>query len=101
MKQSLIHLAHELGLDGKVRFFDPLSVREIARDFGQRLGKTPIFSGEESTTALLSNAADSHKLFGLPTVTANQMMDWVANWITGGGRLLNKPTHFEARDGKY
>jgi glycosyltransferase involved in cell wall biosynthesis len=30
MKQSLIKLAHELGLDGKVRFFDPLSVRQIA-----------------------------------------------------------------------
>ena len=80
---------------------EKLSVREIAREFGQRFGKTPIFLGEESPTALLSNAADSHKLFGLPTVTASQMMDWVAHWITSGGRLLNRPTHFEARDGKY
>jgi nucleoside-diphosphate-sugar epimerase len=80
---------------------EKLPVREIAREFGQRFGKTPIFSGEESATALLSNAADAHQLFGRPTVTASQMMDWVAHWITSGGRLLNKPTHFEARDGKF
>ena len=67
----------------------------------ERFGKTPIFSGEESATALLNNAAESHRLFGRPTVTASQMMDWVAHWIASGGRLLNKPTHFEARDGKF
>jgi len=80
---------------------EKLSVREIAREFGQRFGKTASFSGEEGATALLSNAADAHQLFGRPTVTASQMMDWVAQWITSGGRLLNKPTHFEARDGKF
>jgi nucleoside-diphosphate-sugar epimerase len=80
---------------------EKLSVREIAREFGQRFGKAPVFSQEESQTALLNNAAEAHRLFGLPQVTANQMMDWVAHWISSGGRLLNKPTHFEARDGRY
>ena len=80
---------------------EKLSVREIARDFGQRFGKAPIFSGEESATALLNNGAEAHKLFGRPTVTAGELMDWVAHWITTGSRLLNKPTHFEARDGKF
>jgi nucleoside-diphosphate-sugar epimerase len=80
---------------------EKLSVREIARDFGERFGRAPIFSEEETATALLSNAAESHRLFGRPSVTASQLMDWVAHWIASGGRLLNKPTHYEARDGKY
>jgi nucleoside-diphosphate-sugar epimerase len=80
---------------------EKLSVREIASEFGRRFGKAPAFSGEESHTALLSDAAESHRLFGLPQVTVTQMMAWVADWISSGGRLLNKPTHFEARDGRF
>ncbi len=80
---------------------EKLSVREIAREFGRRFGKAPIFSGEESHTALLSNAAEAHRLFGPPKVAASQMMEWVAQWISSGGRLLNKPTHFQARDGRF
>ena len=26
---------------------------------------------------------------------------WTAHWIKRGGRSLNKPTHFEVRDGAY
>jgi len=80
---------------------EKLSVREIAREFGRRFGKSPSFSGEESPTALLNNATESHRLFGYPKVTAAQMIDWVAHWIPSGGRLLNKPTHFQTRDGKF
>jgi nucleoside-diphosphate-sugar epimerase len=80
---------------------EKLSVREIAREFGRRFGKPPVLSGEESNTALLNNAAESHRLFGLPRVTATEMMESVGHWISSGGRLLNKPTHFEARDGRF
>ena len=41
------------------------------------------------------------RLFGYPTVTLEQMIHWVAQWIRQGGRLLNKPTHYEARSGRY
>jgi hypothetical protein len=30
-----------------------------------------------------------------------QVMKWIADWIRQGGASLNKPTHFEARDGIY
>jgi nucleoside-diphosphate-sugar epimerase len=80
---------------------EKLSVRELATEFGRRFGKAAIFSGEESPTALLNNGVQAHRLLGLPNVTASQLMDWVAHWIKQGGRLLNKPTHFEARDGKF
>jgi hypothetical protein len=76
-------------------------VRWIAEEFGKRFGITPVFSGQESDRALLSNAAKCQKLFGPPEVTPSQMIDWIADWISRGGELLNKPTHFEAQDGKF
>lgn len=80
---------------------EKLSVRELAHEFGRRFGKPPVFSGEESATALLNDASEAHRIFGYPKITAGQMIHWVANWISGGGRLLNKPTHFQTRDGNF
>jgi nucleoside-diphosphate-sugar epimerase len=80
---------------------ETLSVRWIAQEFGKRFNVKPILAGQESDRALLSNASKAHALFGKPSVTPAQMMDWIAQWITTGGKLLNKPTHFEAQDGKF
>ena len=80
---------------------ETLSVRFIAEEFGRRFNVQPIFSSEETPTALLSNAAKAHQIFGCPTVTSTQMIDWTADWISSGGPRLNKPTHFEVRDGKF
>jgi nucleoside-diphosphate-sugar epimerase len=80
---------------------ETLSTRWIAEEFGKHFGCDPIFSGEESATALLNNAAKSHRLFGYPTVTPEEMMEWVAHWIANGKPMLGKPTHFQTRDGKF
>ncbi|MFN0102952.1 MAG: NAD-dependent epimerase/dehydratase family protein [Bryobacteraceae bacterium] len=80
---------------------ETLSVRRIAETIGGHLGVSPEFTGAESTDALLSNAQRCHRLFGYPTVTPDEMMEWTARWIGMGGATLNKPTHFEARDGKF
>jgi nucleoside-diphosphate-sugar epimerase len=80
---------------------ETLPVRYIAEEFGKRFGLDPVFSGEESDSALLNNAAKSHRLFGYPTVTPAELMDWVAEWIARDMPRLNKPTHFEVRDGKF
>ena len=80
---------------------ETLSVRYIAEEFGRRFNLQPVFLSEELPTALLSNAAKAHQLFGYPTVTALEMIDWIAGWISLGGSRLNKPTHFEVRDGKF
>jgi hypothetical protein len=29
------------------------------------------------------------------------LLAWVAGWLRQGGATLNKPTHFEARDGRF
>lgn len=78
-----------------------LSVRQIALEFGKLFGKTPKFSGEEASTALLSNACLSHSLFGKPMVSPAKIIQWISNWMKHENRLLNKQTHFEVRDGKY
>jgi len=80
---------------------ETLSVRALAEEFGRRFGLKPVFSGEESGTALLSNAGKAQELFGHPTVSAEQAIDWVADWISHGGPRFNKPTHFATRDGRF
>jgi hypothetical protein len=67
-----------------------LSVRYIAEQFGKEFGIQPVLTGQESSTALLNNSARSVELFGYPTVGPLQMMNWIADWIPNGGRLLNK-----------
>lgn len=78
-----------------------LSVRQIAEEFGERWHKPVRFEGVESETALLSNAERAYQLFGLPRVSAGQMMTWITDWIDRGGETFRKPTHFEERAGHF
>lgn len=81
---------------------ETLSVREIALEFGKRFAIEPSFApASEGTSALLNNAAKARGLFGAPDVETAQLIDWVSDWIRNGGTMLNKPTHFQARDGKF
>lgn len=78
-----------------------VSIRELASQFGQILGKQPILTGREASTALLSDSSRMRKLLGEPQVSLDQMIEWTAEWITHGGRILDKPTHYESRDGRF
>jgi nucleoside-diphosphate-sugar epimerase len=78
-----------------------LSVREVAKQYGELMGKEPIIEGKESPDALLSNGSLGYKLYGKPKVTARQMMEWIADWVSRGGESIGKPTHFETRNGKF
>lgn len=80
---------------------ETLSVRWLAQEFGKRMEKEPVFSGEESKTALLSNASRSVDLFGEPRVSVKEMIDWTADWVMNDRETLNKPTHFQQREGKF
>jgi nucleoside-diphosphate-sugar epimerase len=77
------------------------SVRYIAGQFARIFGKDVTFTNEEGPIALLSNASKAARLFGYPTVPLLRMIEWVAHWIDKGGASLDKPTHFEVRDGKF
>src|SRR5439155_1303514 len=78
-----------------------LSVRHTAEEFGRRFDVKPVFENRESDTAILSNAARAQALFGAPSISADRLIEWTAHWISKGGALLNKPTHFEVQDGKF
>ena len=81
---------------------ETLAVREVAMEFGRYFGVEPIFlSDGDGCTALLSDASHARALFGCPTVTPAEVIGWIADWIRQGGATLNKPTHFQTRDGKF
>ena len=80
---------------------ETLSVRGLAEDFGQRLGRDPVFVGGEAPTAWLANTAQAQRLFGAPLVPLSAMMGWVADWAARRRPSLGKPTKFEIRDGRY
>ena len=80
---------------------EKVSIRRVAQQFGEIFGVEPIFAGAEAPTALLSNAAECARLFGRPETPLEQMIRWVARWVEIGGRSLDKPTHYEQRDGRF
>jgi len=80
---------------------ETLSIRDLALAFGERLAKTPRFSGIESPDAWLVNTAQASTLFGYPRVPVSRVVDWVADWVARDMPSLGKPTHFETRDGQY
>jgi nucleoside-diphosphate-sugar epimerase len=80
---------------------ETLRVCWIAERFGELFDIKPRFQGQEVEAALLSDSSLCCRLLGLPSVTANQLIRWQAEWIRAGLPMLGKPTHFEVRDGVF
>lgn len=78
-----------------------LSVRRVAEEFGTHFGKPAQCLRREAPDAFLSNGQLGHQRFGYPRVGPKQLMAWIADWVRRGGASLDKPTHFEVRDGKF
>lgn len=80
---------------------ETIPLRYLVEEFGKRFGIEPRITGTEAETALLNNAAKAFGEFGYPAVPLATMIDRVAAWIESGGPSLDKPTHFQARDGRF
>jgi nucleoside-diphosphate-sugar epimerase len=80
---------------------ETLRVRRIAERFGEIFGIAPRFEGSEAATALLSDSSLCGRLLGQPTMGAEEMIAMTAEWIRSGGATLDKPTHFEVRNGAF
>ena len=80
---------------------ETLSCRRVCERFGELFGRVVRFTGEESPTALLSDASQAIQWFGPPKATLDEMMQATADWIERGGQTWNKPTRFQVRDGKF
>ena len=101
--QALLALGHAASPAAILNVTGPetISIREVAEKFGELSGKQPVFAGQDSGRAFLSDSSRATALFGVPSVPLDRVIQWTAKWIGGGGRLLGKPTHFETQDGKY
>lgn len=98
--QSLAHTATPplaLNVTGRER----VSIRWLAQRFGELLEREPIFTGQEASHAWLWDATRSYELFGPPVVSLGEMIAATASWISRGSPILDKPTHFEAIDGRF
>jgi nucleoside-diphosphate-sugar epimerase len=80
---------------------EELSVRRTCEELAGLLGRVVAFTGIEADDALLSNGARGWSLFGRPRIDTRQLIEWTADWVARGGASLDKPTHFESRDGQF
>ncbi len=80
---------------------ETLRVRDVAEQLGRLMDKPVELVGTEADDALLSNGTLGCELLGRTTVTPEQMIGWVADWVARGGPTLGKPTKFQVRDGKF
>ena len=88
-------------VNGYTQAVEKATMRELAQALAQRLGVQPVFTGNEAPTAWLVDIGEAQRLFGPPAVPLASMLDWTADWVSRDMASLNKPTHYEARDGKY
>ena len=80
---------------------ETIAIQWLAEEFGKLLGRKPTFSGKPAPTGWLNNAGRMVEEFGPPRVPLARMIDWTADWLQRDMATLNKPTHYEVRDGKY
>ncbi len=80
---------------------EALAVRALAEQLGARLGRAPRFTGREAADALLSNTARLARTLAPPAMELDTMLDWVAEWVREARPLLDRPTHFDVRDGAF
>jgi nucleoside-diphosphate-sugar epimerase len=76
-------------------------IRDLAQGLARRLGLQPLLTGREAPTAWLVDTAQAQRMFGAPSIGMETLLDWTADWVANGKTSLDKPTHYEARDGTY
>ena len=80
---------------------DTISIRSLADRIGNVLGREPSFVSQEASSALLSDASRCIDLFGRPQTTLDQMVSMIVEWVKSGKTVLNKPTKYDIRNGKF
>lgn len=80
---------------------ETLSVRDLAQRIGRLLSKEPRFVSQEAPTALLSNASKCVERFGPPAMSIDEMIRTIVTWVAAGKPVLNKPTKYNVRDGRF
>jgi nucleoside-diphosphate-sugar epimerase len=80
---------------------ETIEIRGLAQEFGRLLGKPPRLIGKEAPTGWLNDSRRMTRQFGPPSVPLATLIEWTADWLGRDMATLNKPTHYEVRDGRY
>lgn len=80
---------------------ETLTVREVAERFASLFDRPVTLTGTEAPDALLSNARLAFELHGPPRIPVDSLIPLIADWLRRGNPLLDKPTRFEVRDGRF
>ena len=80
---------------------EKIMVRELVEKIAQMLNKKTKFINDQGPTSLLSDASYCFKKFGYPKTSLDEMVTLIVKWVSSGKELLNKPTKYEVRDGKF
>lgn len=76
-------------------------VKELAEALAARLGKVAHFTGEPQNSVLTADITALRRRLPTEFLPLDTLLNWTAEWVASGKRLLNKPTGFEQRDGRY
>src|SRR5713101_3627105 len=80
---------------------ETIEISWLAGEFGKLLGKKPKLTSTPAPTGWLNDSRRMVKEFGPPAVPLAKMIEWTADWLARDMATLDKPTHYEVRDGKY
>jgi len=80
---------------------EKIQILSAADFFARRFQRPLLTTGVSKGVALLSNANACFAALGHPSVTAEELMEVVADWVESGGASLNKATKFQVTDGKF
>jgi hypothetical protein len=80
---------------------DTIRVRQLAEQIGGELDLKPKFVSKNAPTALLSDASLCISKFGRPRTELGEMISMIVKWVASGKKVLNKPTKYDIRNGKF
>lgn len=78
-----------------------VAVRALAERLGTAAGVAPVFTGTEAADALVANVDALHARLPHEALPLDALCAWAVAWVRGGGRLLDRPTKYEVRDGRF
>ncbi len=78
-----------------------VAVRALAERLGAAAGEAPVFVGTEAPDALVANVSALQARLPHDPLPLDALCAWAVAWVQGGGRLLDRPTKYEVRDGRF
>ncbi|MEP6763585.1 MAG: NAD-dependent epimerase/dehydratase family protein [Gemmatimonadaceae bacterium] len=76
-------------------------VKTIAERIAQRLEREPTYVEDTRGDLLLANTDRVQNIMPYNGLALETLCDWAADWVHSGSELLNKPTKYDVRDGKF